>query len=233
MPKSLVPRLALSVSATVLSTMPLGGHALADRPDQSDRAQTHGRDVYVLAGASLVNPTAETDPDEVLYNVAGLSLEWAPEDPLTWGKWSAATGTSRAAVIGGPDGPRTDVRISLRGLIPGGTYSIFWATLFPDSASPLCPTVERTLPLDAFKADRDAPDLNSFIAGPSGEAEFHGRVTGDLLAAEQVFYSVVYHADGQTYYPLPNRGLFLTHDSNCRSSYGLDALRQLLIWQKH
>ncbi len=77
-----------------------------------------------------------------------------------------------------------------------------------------------------------APDRSSFVAGSSGEAEFHGRVDGDLLAASQVLFSIIYHADGQTYYPLPNRGEFVTQGTGCGSSFGLDAMRQVQIGQK-
>ena len=151
---------------------------------------------------------------------------------MTWAEWSAATATSRASTVGGPDGARTDVRISLRGLIANGLYSIFWQTTAPDSVHPLCPGVERLLPLDAVKADASVPDPSSFVADSSGEAEFHGRIGGDLLAASQVLFSIIYHADGKTYYPLPNKGEFLSQGTDCRSSFGLDALRQLQIGQK-
>ena len=55
---------------------------------------------------------------------------------------------------------------------------------------------------------------------------------GDLLAASQVLFSIIYHADGKSYYPLPNKGEFLTQGTDCRSSFGLDAMRQLQIGQK-
>jgi hypothetical protein len=201
---------------------PLAGPASAAPPDQADAIETMSRDVYVVLGASLRNPDVTTAPDEPLYNQAGLQL------PLTWGQWSAGTATSRAAAVG----PRTDVRLSLQHLVPNGVYSVFWATIGPDSEHPLCPGVERSLPLDAFKADPLAPDPNSFVADAAGGATFHGRVAGDLLAATQLSLSVVYHADGQTYYPLPNRGEFLTQGEGCRSSYGHDAMRQFLVLQK-
>lgn len=235
MPKRLlVPRLVALIAATVLTTGPLGDAAHADPPDQPDFVNIFSRDVFVLAGASLVNPDAETDPGEQLFNVAGLALTTALGNPLTWGEWSAASATSRTATIGGPNGPRTDVRISLSDLVPGGVYSVFYATFEPDSEHPLCPGVERLLPLDGLKPNADAPDANSFVADATGGADFHGRVDGDLLAATQLFYSVVYHGDGETYYPFPNRGEFLTHENGtgCRSSFGHDAMRHLLVLQK-
>ncbi len=186
--------------------------------------------MYVLVGASLVTPDEDTPAGAQLYNVAGLALEQAPGDPLTWAEWLAAGASSRAATIGGPEGRRTDVRLAMYGLVPGGVYSVFWSTQDPGSVNPVCPIAER--PLDAFKRDPLAPDLNSFVASSSGTGEFHGRVDHDLLAASFVYLSLVYHADGQTYYPLPNRGMFETQGAECRSSYGHDAMVHLSIAQK-
>ena len=232
MPKRLVTCIVTVVSAVILVTGPLGQVAAAGPPDGEDWSRPLARDVYVLAGASLVNPDASTPPDALLYNVAGLRLESSPGDPLTWGEWSAVAATTRVSTIGGPSGRRTDARISMVGLVPGGVYSVFWFTIGPDSEHPLCPGVERLVPLDAFKPDAGSPDPNSFVAGPTGVAEFHGRVDGDLLGADQLYFTVVYHADGQTYYPLPNKGEFLTQGGACRSSFGHDALRHLSIAQK-
>lgn len=162
----------------------------------------------------------------------GIPLGSAPGDSVTWGEWSAATATARASPVGGPAGPRTDVRVSLRGLVPDGVYSTFWQTVGPDSSNPLCPGVEHLLPLDAAKPDAQAPDPNSFVADAGGGAEFHSRVGGDLLAATQLYLVVIYHLDGRTYYPLPNRGEFLTQGTDCRSTFGQDAMRHLLIGQK-
>ena len=119
----------------------------------------------------------------------------------------------------------------MQGLVPNGVYSIFWLTLDPDSENALCPGIERLLPLDAFKPDARAPDPSSFFSDASGAAAFHGRVGGDLLAAASLYLVVIYHHDGSTYYPLPNRGEFLTQGPGCRSSFGVDALRHLVIGQ--
>jgi hypothetical protein len=62
--------------------------------------------------------------------------------------------------------------------------------------------------------------------------DFHGRVDGDLLDASQVFVTVVYHFFGQTSYPFPNRGELLTQGDSCRSSFGEDSMRHLLVLQK-
>ncbi len=46
--------------------------------------------------------------------------------------------------------------------------------------------------------------------------------------------SVIYHFDGQTYGPVANAAEAAGPVNNglCRSSYGIDAMRQLLIIQK-
>jgi hypothetical protein len=231
MPKYLRPLLA----AAVLATPAFTGVASAAPPDQADAVQVMAQDVWVVYGTSFINAASfgsTLPPDAPLYSSAGLQLPAGAEDPPTWGEWSAATATSRVASIGGPDGPRTDVRISMQSLVPGGLYSIYWFTVGPDSEQPLCPGVERRLPLDAARPDPTAPAPNSFVADAGGAAEFHGRVAGDLLGATQLYLNVVYHADGQTYYPFPNRGEYLTHGPDCRSSFGHDAMRHLLIYQK-
>jgi hypothetical protein len=226
MPKHWCRRVALLVSAAVFVAGPLGEVAGAGRPDRADATGAVERDVFEVIGRSLRNPVATSDPDAFLYNVAGLRL------PVTWGEWSAASATSRASTIGGRDGPRTDFRISFHGLIPEGVYSVFFFTIGPDTEQRLCPGVERMLPLDAARPEAQVPDRNSFAVDRTGSAEFHGRIEGDLLAADQLYVTAVYHADGQTYYPFPNRGESLTQGENCRSSFGHDAMRHLLILQK-
>jgi len=162
-----------------------------------------------------------------------VPLEVSPGQPLTWGRWASATAASTAKVMGGVRNARTDVRMNLTGLLPGGRYSIFWGTLDPDSEQLLCPGVERTLPLDAVKPGSDAPDRNSFVVGADGDATYHGVANADLFTARQVFFTVVYHflGSGSTY-PFPNLGELQTQGPNCRSSFGEDAMRQLIILQK-
>ena len=204
------------LAALVLTAAPLAAPAAAAPPDQADTIEIMTRDVFEVVGQALRNPSATTPADAALFNVAAIQL------PVTWGQWSAATATSRVAKVG----PRTDVRLSMQHLVPGGVYSVFWATIEPNSVHPACPPdVERSLPLDAAKPDGQVPDPNSFVAGAAGDAEFHGRVDGDLLAATQLFFTVVYHADGRTYYPLQSAG-------GCRPSYAHDAIRHFLILQK-
>jgi hypothetical protein len=222
----------VGVAALVLAFGPLGNPALA-APDHADGLDHFARDVFFIRGVTLRNPDDTTPLDAPLFNVAGVPLESPPGQPLTWGAWTAASATSTAKVQGGTAKARTDVRLDLTGLIPGGRYSIFWGTLEPDSEQPLCPGVERTLPLDAVKPDQSAPDPNSFIVGADGHASYHGAVAANLFTATQVFFSVVYHFFGDaSTYPFPNIGEQRTQGPDCRSSFGEDAMRQLLILQK-
>jgi hypothetical protein len=189
--------------------------------DEADFVEAFRRDVFVVVGSTLRNPDDTTDPSAPLFNVSGIGL------PQTWGEWQAADATSVVQV----KGPHTRGEIALTGLVPNGVYSVFYGTIGPDSENPLCPGVERTL---AFTStDRhQSPDAASFVAGADGTAAFSGRVRADLLDVDQLFFSIVYHADGQTWGALPNHGEFNTQGDNCRSSFGDDAMRQMLILQK-
>jgi hypothetical protein len=206
-----------AVAAAVLAAATASG-ATAAPPDQADGFEILSRDVFVIYGQNLLNPIPESQPDEPLYNLAAFDLG------VTWGQWSAATAASRATRLGG----RTDIRISAQGLVPGGIYSVFFFTIGPDTEQPLCPGVERMLPVDRFQK----PGTNAFVADAAGGAAYRGEIAGDPLSATQFVIQLVYHADGQTYYPFPNRGEFLTQGPNCRSSFGHDAMRHLLIGQK-
>jgi hypothetical protein len=197
------------------------GPAFAAPPDPQDSVQPFYRDVFFIEGSSLRNPDDTTSPDESLFNVAGVPLG------LTVGQWAGATATSTAHLTG----KVTDVRVQLHGLIPNGVYSVFYLTLEPDSGNPLCPGVERSLPV--ISKDRTpTPDASSFVADGSGAADYRGTIDGNVLGAQQVYLSIIYHLDGQTWNPLPNKGEYLTQGSNCRSSFGEDAMRQMLIAQK-
>src|SRR5262245_4556060 len=70
-------------------------------PDPDDGYYTYTRDIFVIVGSTLRNPTESTPPGAPLFNVAGVALD------RTWGDWQAATATSRARVSGGPHRPRT------------------------------------------------------------------------------------------------------------------------------
>lgn len=212
----------------------LGGHPAPPPPppppppvpaaDQADSVEAYDRDVYVIVGSTLRNPTESTAPDAPLFNVAGVNLG------ITWGGWTAATATSTARTIGGPS-PRTEVDQHYTHLVPGGVYSVFWGTLLPDSENPACPGVERTLPMTSADPNQQ-PDAASFVAGADGTATFRGNADGDLLAAGQAYFALVYHFDGRTWDSLPNHGEYTTQGPNCRSSFGEDAMRQLLVLQK-
>ena len=215
--------LAAAVTAT-LALVAVAPPASAASPDQADAVEAYERDVFVIVGSTLRNPETTTDPSAPLFNNAGVNLG------LTWGEWTAASATS-AVRIKGKSKPRTAVRLKFTDLVPGGTYSVFWGTIGPDSENPLCPGVERTLALPSVNRGQ-VPDASSFVAGSDGSAAFRGRLSGNLLSATQVFFSIVYHSDGRTWGSLPNHGEFLTQGENCRSSFGDDAMRQLLVLQK-
>jgi len=215
----------LAALALTLRDAHAGPVARAEQPDRQDAFEVFVRDVFVIVGSTLRNPDATTADSAPLFNVAGVNLD------LTWGQWKRASVQSAVQIEGGPNKPRTAVDIQLTGLVPGGVYSLFYATLLPDSENPLCPGVERTLPLKSTNK-RQTPDASSFVADSAGRAVFSGEVDGNLLAATQVFFSLVYHFDGMTYGSLPNRGEFLTQGASCRSSFGEDAMRQILILQK-
>jgi len=152
-----------------------GGSTKADR---EDAVEPFAGDVFVVAGGQFRNPTFQTSPDAQLFNVAGTQLG------VTWGRWQDASVTAKVRIGGKRATPRTDVRVRLSGLVPGGVYSLFYATFGPDSRHPLCPGAERTLPL--VSRDRDqAPDPSSFVADAGGRADFRARVDGRLLDATQ------------------------------------------------
>lgn len=216
--------LAVAMTAT-LSLVAAAPPASAAAPDQADAVEAYERDVYVIVGSTLRNPDATTDPSAPLFNVAGVGLD------LTWGQWTAASATSVVRTSGKGSSARTDVRLTFSRLVPGGVYSVFWGTLTPDSENPLCPGVERTLALPSVDSGQQ-PDSSSFVAGSDGTAAFRGGLPGNLLSASQVYFSIVYHFDGQTYGALPNRGEFETQGEGCRSSFGEDAMRQMLVLQK-
>ena len=189
-------------------------------------------DVYTLnyQGALVpVDPTS-TPASAPLYNLAGNALN------LTWGQFSSATATSSAWTDTLSGGTHTDFLIGIGGLIPNGVYSLFYRTFNPDSNNAFCPNVEPSIALTAVFPQLQKPDPDSFIASSSGKALFVGRVAGNLLAAQNLEISVIYHFNGQTYGPVANQaeaqGPVASNNGLCRSSYGIDAMRQMLIIQK-
>jgi hypothetical protein len=197
--------------------------ARADRRDRSDAALIFSEDVSVIVGSTLREPDESTDPSNPLFNDAGVSLG------LTWGQWQTATGLAIARYRS--ESRSTTVELKLSGLVPGGVYSVFWGTLDPDSEHPDCPGVERSLPLTSLQPRRQVPDPSSFIAASTGRSVYEGRAPGNILTAGQTFFWVIYQSDGEADHPFPNRGEKLTAggESGCRSSFGEDAMRQLII----
>lgn len=230
MSSSLRPRVLRGLLVALLLVAAVqASPASAGKWDPSDHTEISERDVFVIVGSALRNPDSDTDPSAHLFSVTGVALG------LTWGQWQTATMTTEARQKGGDDddgNARTEVRAEMSGLIPGGVYSLYYITLGPDSENPLCPGVERSLPLTARKPLKQQPDVASFVAGDDGTASFRGRVDGRLLDADQLFHVLIYHFDGETYDPLPNRGEWLTQDQEfCRSSFGEDAMRHVLVQQ--
>lgn len=215
----------LAVGIAAAAVLATAAPAMA-KPDIQDFVEPNARDVFVIVGSTLRNPDDTTSPDASLYNSVGASLG------LDWGHFNAAGATARAQQRGTGKSAQTDVQVNLMRLVPGGLYSLFYLTIGPDSENPLCPGVERSLPLNAVRPSSTQPDPASFYADPTGAASLHARVPGSPLNAQQFIYSVVYHAYGESYGALPNAGEFLTQGPSCRSSFGEDAMRQLFIFQK-
>jgi len=187
-------------------------------------------DVYTVdQDGNLIPVAISTSLSAPLYNEAG--------DPLnfTWGQFSSATATSYAWTDTLNGATHTDFLIRMSGLIPGGVYSLFYRTFGPDSNNAYCPDVEPTIALTSAFPRLQKPDPDSFIASSSGTALFIGRVAGNLLAATELLVNVVYHFNGQTYGPVANeaeaQGPAASNGGLCRSSYGIDAMRQFVIIQ--
>lgn len=211
------------VSAGALA---LAGGASAEPRDQADYVQAYERDVYVVVGSTLRHPDETTAASAQLFNDGAVNLGF------TWGAFSGASATAGARRVALNGHVYTDVKLTFAGLVPNGVYSLFYLTLGPDSENPLCPAVERALPLKGAHPHSQRPDLASFIAGQDGTAAYHGLVRGNLLKARELYYDLIFHSDGKTWGSLPNHGEFTTQGPSCRSSYGDDAMRQLIIAQK-
>ena len=216
-------KFVVALAALCAVVMAAPAQARVERWDRSDAALVYERDVSVIVGSTLREPDSSTDPSAPLFNDSGVGLG------LNWGQWQAAGGEALARVRKG--GRETAVDLNLTGLVPGGVYSVFWGTLEPDSEHPECPGVERSLPLTSLKENRQVPDPSSFIAPDSGMATYEGRAPGNILAAGQTFFWVIYQSDGEADHPFPNLGEKLTAgtEAGCRSSFGHDAMRQLII----
>ena len=120
-------------------------------------------------------PARLTDPEgSPIYNAQGVLLEG-----FTLGNWLAAGGTVRIT----PGDGRATIAVSLRGLRPGGVYSLFENHF---NEKPVGFT-----PLDGSGTS------NSFTASPEGTATI--TVTVPHVPTHDNAVLVVYHSDGQTH----------------------------------
>ena len=218
--------IALAVQAPVA-----GASTTFTTPTQDVGIVPFAGDVYTTSSNGTLIPVlpASTPASTPLYNLAGNALN------VTWGQWSSATATSYAWTVTFHGTTYTDFVIGMSGLVPDGVYSLFYRTFVPDSNNAFCPNVEPSIALTAAFPRLQKPDPDSFIAGSSGKALFVASVAQDLLAAQGLSISVIYHFDGQTYGPVANAAEAagpVAATGLCRSSYGIDAMRQMLIIQK-
>jgi hypothetical protein len=178
---------------------------------------------------SVVDP-ASTPASAPLFSEEGNPLN------QTWGQFSSATAKSYAWTTTRSGTTDTYFLIGMSGLIPNGVYSLFYRTFSPDSNNAICPNVEPSIALTSAFPELQRPDPDSFVASSSGRALFIASVAQNLLAAQNLTISVIYHFNGQTYGPVANAaeaaGPVASNNGLCRSSYGVDAMRQLLIIQK-
>jgi hypothetical protein len=233
-------RRAMAIAIGIgLACMALVGHAPAAgasttlaRPTPDVGILPFPGDVYIAGQDSTLIPVdpSSTPTSAPLYNLAGQPLN------LTWGQFSSATAKSYAWTVIHRGVTSTQFLIALSGLVPGGVYSLFYRTFGPDSNNVFCPNVEPSIALTAAFPQFQQPDPDSFVASSLGRAIFFASVAQDLLAAQQLQASVIYHFDGKTYGPLANaeeaQGPVASNGGLCRSSYGIDAMRQFLIIQK-
>ena len=188
-------------------------------------------DVFVLDSQGNLIPVDvfSTPASAQLFNLAGDPMN------LSWGQFSSATSNSVAWDLTYNGTTYTQFLINLSGLVPNGVYSLFYRTFNPDSNNAYCPDVEPSIALPAAFPKFQKPDSSSFVATSSGRELFLASVPQDLLAAAQLQVSVIYHFNGQTYGPVANESESLgpvappAGTGLCRSSYGIDAMRQLLI----
>jgi hypothetical protein len=189
-------------------------------------------DIYTISSEGNLIPISidQTPASAPLYNLAGDSMN------LTYGQWNSATATSYVWTVTRNGVTDTDFVIAMSGLVPDGVYSLFYRTFGPDSDNAYCPIVEPQVALPALLSKIQKPDPDSFVASGSGRALFIASVAQDLLAAQQLQVDVIYHFNGQTYGPVANAaeaaGPVASDNGLCRSSYGIDAMRQMLIIQK-
>jgi hypothetical protein len=223
---------ALASLALLVQAPVAGAHTTfaASTPTADTGIIPFAGDVYSLGSEGNLIPVSlpATPLSAPLYNVAGDPMN------LTWGQFSSATATSYAWTITNHGTTYTDFLIGMSGLVPHGVYSLFYRTFSPDSDNAFCPITEPTVALTAAFPQFQKPDSDSFIASSSGKALFFAGVAQNLLAAQQLQVSVIYHFNGQTYGPVANQAESQgpVDGGLCGSSYGIDAMRQFLIIQK-
>ncbi len=228
-PRHRVVGTVLATALVLVALAPVAGaSSVRAKPTPSVGLLPYALDVFTVSsnGTLIAVDPSFTPPSAPLFNLGGTPLN------QTWGQFDSATATSAAKTVTRMGTISTDFRITLAGLIPNGVYSLFYRTFAPDSANPVCGTVGAHDPLVALTAARpkhQTPDSSSFVASSTGSAAFHARVAGNLLAAAQLQVWVIYHFDGHAYGQVPNFG---ESTSTCRSSFGIDAMRQLIIIQK-
>ena len=220
------------LASSVVERAPVAVASSVSRPTPSVGIIPFTGDVYTIDQEGDLIPVeiTSTPLSAPLYNLAGDPLN------LTWGQFSSATAKSYAWTVTYKRTTYTDIAIGMSGLVPNGVYSLFYRTFGPDSNNALCPNVEPSVALTAAFPQFQKPDPDSFIANGSGKALFLASIGQDLLAAQQLQVSVIYHFNGQTYGPVANaaeaNGPVAGNGGLCRSSYGIDAMRQFLIIQK-
>jgi hypothetical protein len=222
---------ALAAAALVVQAPSAGASNTFTRSAPDVGILPFSGDVYTIGsnGSLIAVDPSSTPATAPLFNLAGTPLN------LTWGQFSSATAKSYVWTVTRRGVTDTRFLIRLSGLIPNGVYSLFYRTFSPDSNNAFCPNVEPSIALTAASRSQQ-PDPDSFIANGSGQAVFVASVAQDLPAAQQLQVSVIYHFDGKTYGPVANageaQGPVASLGGLCRSSYGIDAMRQFLIVQK-
>jgi hypothetical protein len=224
--------IGLACMALIAHAPAAGASTTFTRPTPNAGILPFPGDVYTAGQDSTLIPVdpSSTPASAPLYNLGGQPLN------LTWGQFSSATAKSYAWTVTRRGITYTQFLIGLSGLIPNGVYSLFYRTFGPDSNNAFCPDVEPSIALTAAFPQFQKPDPDSLVASGSGTALFLASVAQDLLAAQQLQVSVIYHFDGKTYGPVANaaeaQGPVASNGGLCRSSYGIDAMRQFLIIQK-
>jgi hypothetical protein len=179
----------------------------------STATEVFSGDVYVQRRGSLRHPGAQTSADEQLFNASG--------DPvgLTWGRLRSAFAKPFTHCVGRH---HTDVRLELDGLVPGGRYSLYYATFGPDSHDPQCLEEDRALALPCAPGRCPSDiDTTSVVADEKGQALFEGQVTGCLLDASRLVYLVAYEMLPKSHPAKMAAG--------CRRGFGTRAVRQMVV----